>query len=515
MVGRPSLHRRGFPLLLGGRGRQPGDNPGRAARGPSNRRGSPAVRGHRRNHGAFLVVEAEPVLPSGAGRGAAALPVPAGPLHETVPPALCRSRRTRAQSREGGATQLGGASLPQEPPVQKRQPGPAVAATVGAENETARRALRLRAQPVLSPGRRGGAAASLHRPRHLYHRQFEADSGQGRRRRGRPSGAQSAIQELHLPQDGGETERFLGAPVADGEGGADRALSQPQRQGPGLAPPAAPGRFPPRPVPRHRPPRDQPGHLLWPGPGKRQHGPAAKPALSPRVRVALGQVRHPRGQPAARWPRPHRAQPLGRPLAARRPPGGDHRRAGRRGNRADRRPRTDPRQLDEDRRQALHQAAPTRGVPQPHLRRFDPDVGVVRHGERGSHGRFQPPRTGPHLSAAVPVAEVGPVLRDRGPRRRTGRPRGGPGLGQAQPRVAHGGRPGTKDKHLAAHARSLFGPGFQHRPSERRPPTGGRQQPPAQRPRGRDLQLEPRRPLRHPPAGHLLVRRRQRDAGAI
>ena len=62
--------------------------------------------------------------------------------------------------------------------------------------------------------------------------------------------------------------------------------------------------LPPRPVARDRPARDQPGDLFRAGERGPEHGPAAKPALSPRIPSGLGRIQRGRSQPAARRDRP-------------------------------------------------------------------------------------------------------------------------------------------------------------------------------------------------------------------
>ncbi len=62
-----------------------------------------------------------------------------------------------------------------------------------------------------------------------------------------------------------------------------RPLPQPDHQRSGLAQADARRALPPRAVAGHQPARDQPGDLLRPGAGGRQHGAAGKPALQARV----------------------------------------------------------------------------------------------------------------------------------------------------------------------------------------------------------------------------------------
>src|SRR3546814_13378421 len=100
LVGRPSPHRRGLPLLLGRRRHQRGALSRRPGRSPAARRRAADIRGDRRDDGALSLVEAEPLLPSGAGRGTAAGDLRAGPLSaEAHGMASCRGMAGSAVSK--------------------------------------------------------------------------------------------------------------------------------------------------------------------------------------------------------------------------------------------------------------------------------------------------------------------------------------------------------------------------------------------------------------------------------
>ena len=96
-------------------------------------------------------------------------------------------------------------------------------------------ALRLRAQPVFPPRRRGGAAASLYRPRHRRiadGKLIPAKAGAG----------DADLQARYLRFDnytflkqGEKRNGYQHAALGDGARLAARALSQPQRQRPGVA----------------------------------------------------------------------------------------------------------------------------------------------------------------------------------------------------------------------------------------------------------------------------------------
>ena len=67
LVGRPALHHRGLPLLLGGHGPQQGDEPGRRADGDAGQRAAAQGRDHRRGDDPLHLGQAQSVLPAGAG----------------------------------------------------------------------------------------------------------------------------------------------------------------------------------------------------------------------------------------------------------------------------------------------------------------------------------------------------------------------------------------------------------------------------------------------------------------
>ncbi len=70
LVGRGAVHDRGFPLLVGGHGQQPPPQPGRAAARAGGRGRAAQGRDPRPADRALQLVEAQPVLPAGAGRSA-------------------------------------------------------------------------------------------------------------------------------------------------------------------------------------------------------------------------------------------------------------------------------------------------------------------------------------------------------------------------------------------------------------------------------------------------------------
>ena len=84
VVRRPSLHRRGFPLLLRGRRQRPGPLALRAAQGPAGRWRGAALRGHRRAHDPIQLVEPQSLLPARHSRRAAAVDLSPGALLEAV-----------------------------------------------------------------------------------------------------------------------------------------------------------------------------------------------------------------------------------------------------------------------------------------------------------------------------------------------------------------------------------------------------------------------------------------------
>ena len=291
LVGRPSLHRRGLPVLLGGhrepRGALALRPAARAARGGS---ASP-VRGAGRDDRALLVGLAEPVLRACPRGGAAGLHLRPVALASPVPcplrgPGASRSRGARAGPAELGLDpQPQGFALPEpryrgaDPPaVAQRHPEPGPA-------------LRVPPQPVLPPRRRLRPAASLRRRGGDDGNRHEADPGEDRRRRVGPPGARPRVRRLHLPQAKREADRPAGAAVEDHKGFARRPLPEPEREGSRLAHAASRRAFPARPVARHRPARDQPHpvpRLRRPGEQHRRRELAALPA---RAAGAVGGIR--------------------------------------------------------------------------------------------------------------------------------------------------------------------------------------------------------------------------------
>ena len=208
------------------------------------------------------------------------------PLHKKYSEKVRKSR-----GRGHGEAQLVGGAQPRRQPVRVGQPRPADAAALDEHHQAAGRPLRRRAQSLLPPRRPERPAASLHRPLHPRGGRSEADPGQDRRRRSRPAGARRALQQLHLPQAGREAERLPHAALAAGQGLAFRAVSEPERERPGVARGAARRALPPRAVARHRPLARQPGAVLRPGHRVEQHRAAAEPAVPRGLPRPLGALR--------------------------------------------------------------------------------------------------------------------------------------------------------------------------------------------------------------------------------
>ena len=131
LVGRRAVHDRGLPLLVGGHGEQPAAQPGRAAARSAGRGRAADGRDPGRADGPLFLVEAQPVLPAGAGRRAAAVHLRARPLPQAVPRALRRAGRARPAGRGRPGARLGAAPRPARRHVPLRQPGPADAAALG------------------------------------------------------------------------------------------------------------------------------------------------------------------------------------------------------------------------------------------------------------------------------------------------------------------------------------------------------------------------------------------------
>ena len=106
-VGRPSVHQRGLPLLLGGRRHPREARPVRPAPRLSRRGRAAALRGARRSHRALYVATAQSVLPAGVGRRAARAAVRPRALPQGVPRPLRGRGRPRSAGAGGGASWLG------------------------------------------------------------------------------------------------------------------------------------------------------------------------------------------------------------------------------------------------------------------------------------------------------------------------------------------------------------------------------------------------------------------------
>ena len=136
--------------------------------GPSGRASGrrPAAQGrdHRRAHHQVQLGQAQSLLHRKPGARRAALPVPAGALPQEVPRQVHRPRGDRQVGQGRPGRQLGADLPPPRRHVRQRQHRPADAQPVGQHHGLAGPALRLRAQSLLSPHRREGTAAALHRP---------------------------------------------------------------------------------------------------------------------------------------------------------------------------------------------------------------------------------------------------------------------------------------------------------------------------------------------------------------
>ena len=155
-------------------------------------------RDHRRADDQVQLGQAQPLFHRKPGAGGAPLPVPAGALPQEAP--------RQVHARGGYPEALQGQQLDQHLPapgrdVRQQQCRHADAQPVGAHHGPAGPALRLRAQSLLSPHRREGTAAPLHRRRDHDRGGGQPDPRQGGPRRGRPSAALSQHARLHLPAE--------------------------------------------------------------------------------------------------------------------------------------------------------------------------------------------------------------------------------------------------------------------------------------------------------------------------
>ena len=178
---------------------------------------------------------------------------------------LRRSRRARGHGRGDPGARLGAAARPQGRHVQLRQPGPADPAALAPDHAAAGRALRVRAQPILPPGRPERPAAALHRSGGARRGRRQADPDQDRRRRDRPAVTRPVLQALHLPQGERGAQRPRHAACGQTAQGAHLALypnlnanDQVWREL------FRDVRFRARAVARRRPRRDQPDHVFRP-----------------------------------------------------------------------------------------------------------------------------------------------------------------------------------------------------------------------------------------------------------
>ncbi len=115
LVGRRAVHDRGLPLLVAGRRNPRAAEPGRPAARPRGRGRAADGRDPGRADRALFLVQAQPVLPAGARRGAAAVHLRARPLPQAVPRRLRPTRRSspawsRATGRATGPSSTAGAT---------------------------------------------------------------------------------------------------------------------------------------------------------------------------------------------------------------------------------------------------------------------------------------------------------------------------------------------------------------------------------------------------------------------
>ena len=121
LVGRPAVHDRGFPLLLGGRRATT-----RSCRRPAPPEfmlvdgKPPQVRGPGRAHGPLHLGQAQPALPAALAGPRRPVHLPAGPLPQAVPRQIRRQGEARGSREEAEAEVLGGAAQPHGRHVRER-----------------------------------------------------------------------------------------------------------------------------------------------------------------------------------------------------------------------------------------------------------------------------------------------------------------------------------------------------------------------------------------------------------
>ena len=179
-----------------------GPVPGRLRSDAAGRRQAAGVRGRRPVDGALHLGCAQPGLPAGARRRAAASAWCCPPhymkqFHEKYQDKdkLDADGRRRPRSRTGRRCISRMARQ-----YRPENPRPADARSLAQHHQAAGRAVRVRAQPVLPPRRRERAATALYRPVPAQRQLVLDHPGQDRRRRERPAVHRHRLHRLHLPQ---------------------------------------------------------------------------------------------------------------------------------------------------------------------------------------------------------------------------------------------------------------------------------------------------------------------------
>ena len=343
----------------------------------------------------------------------------AGPLPQAVPrEATPIPTSSRPWSQEAPGARLGAAARPQGRHVQLRQPGPADPAALAPDHAAAGDAVRVRAQPILPPGRPERPAAALHRSGGARRGRRQADPGQDRRRRDRSAVARPVLQALHLPQGERGAQRPA-TPTCGRRRAARISRSIPTstpttRSGASCSATCASAARCRSASTATRSTRSSTSASAI---GGNNTVLPQEPAVQAGVPRRLGT--------ATIWTQANalldeigltersadglRLLPDGRPMELIVETAGEETE------------QSDVLELVEEivaraRHQDPHQAVAARGVAQPDLRRRDPDVDLVRPGERHPDRRHEPERVRADQPAAVAVAEVGPVLRDQGRR---------------------------------------------------------------------------------------------------
>ena len=304
--------------------------------------------------------QAQSAVPAGTGRRDLGRDLPAGPLPEAVPRALCRSGDAGPADQGDQVARLGPA-VPAQGPASTSSTIPTCRpCSPGCRRSSppAQRFVAVR-NPYYLPRRRQGAAAALSRPLHPGGGRPQADPDQDRRP-ARPTCRPGTCSSRTTPSSS-RASSAAGCGCCCGP----RAGAPTWRCSP-TSTPSDPVwrelfrdlRFRRGPLARDRSGGAEPVHLFRPGARLEQLDHPAEPACTSDEYGTRCTAHDPEAaEPSARRARPRQAQPQRGAAAARRPAAGADRRDHRRGQRADGHAGADPRPVAGAR---LHDPSPSR-----------------------------------------------------------------------------------------------------------------------------------------------------------